>query len=105
LNTFAADKKVLKMAIRFLHTPKNKEFKFKPRYYNEEKEELEKRIKKIKQEMGVEDDDTTKSYTPHIKGQMRGYFRKNIEQKRKSSVRLIVILVVLFALVYFLLYY
>ncbi len=93
------------MALKFFHTPKNKQFNFQPRYYNEEKEELEKRIQKIKREMGVEDDDTVKPYTPNIKGQMRGYFRKNIEQKRKSTVRLVVILIVLFALVYFLLYF
>ena len=55
--------------------------------------------------MGVEDKDTAKPYTPHIKGQMRGYFRKNTEQKRKSTVRLVVILIALFALVYFLLYF
>jgi len=93
------------MAIRFLHTPKNKQFSFKPRYYNEEKEELQKRIQKIKREMGVEDEDTQKPYSPHIKGQMRGYFRKNVEQKRKSTIRLIIILLILFAMVYFLLYF
>ena len=45
------------MAIKFLHTPNNKKFKFKPRYYDEQKEELEKRVEQIKKEMGVSDDD------------------------------------------------
>ena len=40
------------MAIKFLHTPKNKQFNFKPRYYNQEKE-LEywktKDIKEVKE--------------------------------------------------------
>ncbi|MCK5029594.1 MAG: hypothetical protein KAR57_08165 [Bacteroidales bacterium] len=94
------------MAIRFLHTPKNKKFKFSPRYYNEQKEELEKRIQIIKREMGVEDiEDSDKPYIPNIKGQMRGYFKKNVEQKRKSTIRLVIILIVLFAIVYFLLYF
>ena len=94
------------MAIKFLHTPKNKQFKFTPRYYDEQKEELENRIQKIKREMGVENlEDSDKPYVPNIKGQMRGYFKKNIEQKRKSTMRLIIILIVLFAIVYFLLYF
>ena len=91
------------MAIRFLHTPKNKQFKFKPRYYDEQKEDLEKRVGQIKQEMGAADDEP---YVSGIrKGQMRGYFKKNIEQKRKSTMRLIIILAILVAAVYFLLYF
>ncbi len=94
------------MAVRFFHTPKNKQFKFKPRYYDEQKEELENRVRRIKQEMGVNElEDGDKPYIPNIKGQMRGYFKKNVEQKRKSTIRLVIILVVLFAMVYFLLYY
>ena len=93
------------MAVRFLHTPKNKQFNFKPRYYNEEKEELEKRVQKIKRELGVEDEDTTQPYSPHIKGQMRGYFKKNVELKRKSTIRLVIILLILFVAAYFLLYF
>lgn len=94
------------MAIKFLHTPKNKQFKFTPRYYDEQKEKLENRIQKIKREMGVEDlEDSDKPYVPNIKGQMRGYLKKNVEQKRKSTIRLVIILIVLFAIVYFLLYF
>ena len=94
------------MAIRFLHTPKNKQFNFKPRYYDEQKEELDKRVEQIKKEMGVSDDDPQKPYVSSIKkGEMRGYFKKNVEQKRKSSLRFIIILIVLFAIVYFLLYF
>jgi len=94
------------MALKFLHTPRNKQFNFKPRYYNEEKEELQKRIEKIKREMGVRNSDgEEKPYVPNIKGQMRGYFKKNVAEKRKSTLRLVVILVVLFAMAYFLLYF
>lgn len=93
------------MAIKFLHTPRNKQFSYQPRYYDEQKEELEKRVQKIKREMGIEDDDSANAYIPNIKGQMRNHYRKNIEQKRKSTVRLVVILFVLLALVYYLLFY
>ena len=41
------------MAVRFFHTPKNKSFKFTTRYYDESKEELDKRVAQIKQEMGM----------------------------------------------------
>ncbi|HAF29301.1 MAG TPA: hypothetical protein DCG75_09675 [Bacteroidales bacterium] len=94
------------MAIRFFHTPRNKEFSFKPRYYNEQKEELENRVKSIKREMGVTDlEDSDKPYVPNIKGQMRGYFKKNVEHKRKSNLRIVIILIILFTAAYFLLYY
>lgn len=95
------------MALKFLHTPKNKKFSFKPRYYDEQKEELEKRVREIKREMGIKDDENgDKPYVPTIrKGQMRGYFKKSVEQKRKSTIRLIIILIILFAIIYFLLYF
>lgn len=92
------------MAIRFLYTPKSKRFNFKPRYYNEQKEDLENRVRSIKREMGVEElKDEDKPYVPNIKGQMRGYFKKNIEQKKQSNIRLIVIMAILLTAAYFLL--
>ncbi|NOQ24770.1 MAG: hypothetical protein GQ564_05340 [Bacteroidales bacterium] len=94
------------MAIRLLYTPKSKRFNFKPRYYNEQKEDLENRVRSIKREMGVEDlKDSDKPYVPNIKGQMRGYFKKNIEQKKQSNVRLIVIMAILLVAAYFLLFF
>lgn len=94
------------MAIRFLHTPKNKKFKFATRYYDEGKEDLERRVEQIKQEMGVNDNDPNKPYVSQIrKGQMRGYFKKSQEQKKNSIIRLAVILIVLIIIAYFLLYY
>ncbi|MBI9055386.1 MAG: hypothetical protein JEY96_16305 [Bacteroidales bacterium] len=94
------------MSIRFFHTPKNKKFNFSPRYYDEQKEELEKRVEQIKKEMGVSDDDPNKPYVSSIrKGQMRGYLKKTSKQKRQSTGRLIIILLVLALTAYFLLYF
>ena len=94
------------MAIRFLHTPKNKSFKFAPRYYDEQKEELEHRVDQIKKEMGVKDGDPNKPYITGIrKGQMRGYFKKSAEVKRKSTMRMVLIFVILITIAYFLLYF
>ena len=92
--------------VRFFYTPKNKKFNFKPRYYDEQKEDLEKRVEQIKREMGISDDDPNKPYVSTIrKGQMRGYLKKTTKQKRQSSSRLLIILIVLIIIVYFLLYF
>jgi len=94
------------MAIKFFHTPKNKKFNYSPRYYDEQKEELEKRVEQIKREMGVSDDDPDKPYVSSIrKGQMRGYLKKKSKQQRRSTARLVIILIVLILLAYFLLYF
>ncbi|HKL09121.1 MAG TPA: hypothetical protein VJ896_10120 [Bacteroidales bacterium] len=94
------------MAIRFFHTPKNKQFKYSPLYYDEQKEELDRRVRQIKREMGVNDlDESGKPYIPNIKGQMRGVFKRKHEEKKRANSRLLIILIVLLALVYFLLFY
>ncbi len=94
------------MAIRFFHTPKNKRFNYSPLYYDEQKEELDRRVRQIKREMGVKDlDDSDKPYIPNIKGQMRGVFKRKHEEKKRATSRLLIILVVLLAIVYFILFY
>ncbi len=92
------------MAIKFFHTPNNKKFKFKPRYYDEQKEELDKRVEQIKKEMGISDDEKSPYVSTIRRGEMRGYLKKNVDRKRRSTLRLVIILIVLFAIVYFLLY-
>ena len=89
------------MAIRFFKLPKNKEFNYVPRYYDEQKEELNERIKKIEQEMGVKSE-SKEAYVPNIKGQMRSYYNKNVKEKKQSNLRLILILIALFIIAYFL---
>ncbi|HAN19934.1 MAG: hypothetical protein A2X13_11055 [Bacteroidetes bacterium GWC2_33_15] len=90
------------MALKFFHTPKSKQFNYKPRYYDERKEELENRINQIKKEMGKEDlSDSEKPYTSNIKGQIRRSGKRTKVSKDKSNLRLILIIVILFALIYF----
>jgi hypothetical protein len=90
---------------------KNKSFNYTPRYYDERKEELEKRIAQIKKEMGVTDDSEKakvieKAYSVDIKGKMRSRFRPaRRSDSRKSSIRLLIILIVLMAISYFIFYY
>jgi len=90
------------MAMKFFHLPKSKQFNYKPRYYNEQKEELENRINQIKREMGKGDlSDSKKPYIPNIKGQIRGFGKRTKISRDKSNLRLILIIAILFALVYF----
>ncbi len=63
----------------FFKLPKHKQFDFKPRYYNADKEEFDERVRQS------EIDSTGKSdrkYVPNIKGKMR---RHLIDQKMSPS--------------------
>ena len=88
----------------FFKINKNKQFNFIPRYYDPQKEDLEKRIRSIEQEMGVKEGE---AYRPSLrKGQMRNYFRgKKRKAQKQSNIRLIIILIVLFIISYFLFFY
>ncbi len=88
----------------FFKINRNRRFNFIPRYYDPQKENLEKRIKSIEQEMGVKEGE---AYRPSIrKGQMTNYFnRKKGKAQKQSNIRLIIILLVLFLVSYFLFFY
>ncbi len=92
---------------RFFKLPRIKRFEYKPRYYDERKEALEYRIRQIKLEMGIEDDDpdagkyVKEMHAVRIKGQMRSNFKKNRRSVRRSNVRLLIILLALLALSYY----
>lgn len=96
---------------RFFKLPKIKQFEYKPRYYDERKEALDKRIAQIKAEMGITDDRPEGNkyfrgdYKTHIRGQMRSYFKQTRRQKRTSNFRLLVILLILLALAWYIIYY
>lgn len=87
-------------------TPRHRKFEYRPIYYNQQKEELQERIRKIEQEMGVHQKaEGNSNYRPSIqRGQMRGHFRDVKRLKRQSNVRLLIILLALFALAYYLVY-
>ena len=96
---------------RFFKTPKTKQFHYKPRYYDERKEELDKRIAQIKSEMGVTDEQPEGNqywrgdYKTRIKGQMHGYFKQARRARRTSNIRLLVILFILLALAWYIIYF
>ena len=89
---------------RFFKLPRPNQFNYSPRYWDPEKEEREERIRRIKQEMGVEvPTDPTRSTI------RRGSFRQasqqtKIKATRSSNIRLLVILAALFLIAYLLFY-
>ena len=87
----------------FFKIPKHRTFNFVPRYYNERKEKLEERIRSAEQELGIKREDEV--YQPRItRGSMRGYIHKSSVDKKKSSIRLFVILGILLLVVYLMLF-
>lgn len=78
--------------------PEYRKFNLKPRYWDPEKEEREMREKRIKAELGIQDDD--KQYIPHVQGQLRHEYERRksarINAGSARTIRLFMILVLLF---------
>ena len=87
----------------FFRLAKNKQFNYMPRYYNEQKEEMKKRKERIAREIDAENDSSGEKRIPLMKGQIRNYYQQNSKTyKRKSNIRVLVILVILLFLAYYL---
>jgi len=89
---------------RFIKLPKHKTFNYSPRYWDPEKEEREERIRRIKQEMGI-DVPSDPNRTTIKRGSFRQASQKaKVRATRGSNIRLLIILAVLFFLAYLLFY-
>jgi hypothetical protein len=89
---------------RFIKLPKHKTFNYSPRYWDPEKEEREERIRRIKQEMGI-DVPSDPNRTTIRRGSFRQASQKaKVRATRGSNIRLAIILAVLFLLAYLLFY-
>lgn len=87
------------MAISFIKLPKYRQFEYKPRYWDPEKEEREARIREIKRDMGYEmPSDPTR--TTIRRGSFRQRQKQKVKASRASNIRLLVILAVLFIIAY-----
>lgn len=84
--------------------PEYKRFNLKPRYWDPEKEKREEREKRIKHELGLEED--SDQHIPHIKGQFRRELQRRKAERSgynsKYTLRLFMILVGLFMLAFLL---
>lgn len=80
----------------------HKKFDYTPRFYDEEKERREERVKNAKLELGLHENDET--YIPDLKGKMRRDFRERIARDRKSNrnsnLRVFFILAILLGIAY-----
>jgi len=90
------------MRINFIRLPGHRIFSFTPRYYNEQKEQMEERVQRAKRELGIKEEG--EEYKPIIKGQMKSLFKSNVREKKQSNLRLAVILIVLILIAYWLFY-
>ena len=88
--------------------PPHKNFKFKTRYYDADKEEFEERVERAKRDAGITGAVNDKgTYVPNIKGQMKHYMnrRPSLQKARnKSSLRMIFIAIILGFIAYYFLY-
>ena len=89
--------------IGFFKIPKPRQFNYKPVFYDADKEELKEREQVIKQELGLADEnDPRVSIRNRIR---REYSRKrNVGTSRKSSLRLIIIIMILTGIAYYILH-
>lgn len=89
------------MAGRFIRLPKSKNYRVPSRYYDEQKELMEKRRKRIelelKEEQRVASDP---DYEHHMRGQMRGLFKERQRASRQSNLRVILVLAALCLAIY-----
>ena len=87
----------------FFRIGDHRRFNFTPRYYDEQKEDLEQRIRQIESEMGVNHGE---AYVPKIrKGQMGNYMRKKRRvHNKQANIRLVIIVLFLILAAWFLFY-
>jgi len=87
---------------RFFRPVPYNRFDYKPLYYDPEKEQRELRNAAIKRELGMQDEN--QPYTPNIKGQMQRLIHHKRSEDKASNIRLVLILAMLFAITYWVLY-
>ncbi len=100
------------MALKFFNLPKPRQFDFKPRYWDPDKEDREERVRLIREELGMKGDPSDRgdsgSHRPYIRGQfrkaMRNSSRTTPDARRQSNRRLLIIIGILLLIFYFLLY-
>lgn len=95
--------------ISFFKVPPLREFNYRPRYYDPDKERREKKRLKMRAEKGeLDDDEEVKAGNGSLirSGAMRSRheaFRDSmVRQKKKSQIRLIILVVILSGLFYYL---
>ncbi|HOY37925.1 MAG: hypothetical protein KBB11_05850 [Bacteroidales bacterium] len=89
------------MAFSFFKLPGHSVFEYQPRYFDLEKERINKRRRQLKLERG---EDITDPDNPgsSIKGSYSSLFQRNSKYKKQSAVRILIRLAFLAVLIYLL---
>jgi hypothetical protein len=87
--------------MRFFKQPKHQKFKYVPRFYDPDKEDLQQRLQKARQEQ----EHTPEAMKSRISSGLRSYRAGNGELRRKSVIKsnmvVVFIVIILIILTYF----
>lgn len=86
----------------FFKLPDHYVFNYKPRYYDPQKEQMEKRVQKIKKKLGIEDENKNIKYKADINFRRDGMHRRR--KDRNALARFLVILTFLLLMAYILIF-
>ena len=93
------------MAIpRIFRLNRHRQFNYTPMFYNAEREERERRNLLIAAELKQEQSEKYEFKSGIQRGSMRHYIKSNKRSTRNSSIRLVIIISILFFIAYILLY-
>ncbi|MCB0805844.1 MAG: hypothetical protein KDC05_08605 [Bacteroidales bacterium] len=84
------------MKIVFFRTPKPRQFKYPPRYYDAEKERWEQR----KKELGLSEDGKT-DFSSRINSNWNRFRKSDHSRKRKAEMSVLIYLFIVALLIYF----
>jgi len=95
---------------KFFHTPPSKQFNYRPRFYDPDKEEHEDRVKRVKGEMGIVEEkvDDGKPFRANLRGQFRnpdGWQSKSSTDSRKSQNKRLFVFVFVLAIAFYLYFF
>ncbi|OQX72309.1 MAG: hypothetical protein B6D61_14100 [Bacteroidetes bacterium 4484_249] len=85
------------MKIVFFRTPKPKQFKYPPRYYDEEKERWERRRK----ELGIGENGKKTDFKSQVGSRWRRLRKTDNSRQKKANMSVIIYLLIVAMLIYF----
>ena len=93
------------LLISFFKLNKPKQFNYEPLYYDERKEQLQERIRNIEIEMGKNPvGGTAEIKRTLVRGSFSKYRTIRRKHQRQSSIRLLIIMILLITIIYLLFY-
>lgn len=83
------------MKVTFFRTPKPKQFKYPPRYYDEEKERLEYR----RRELGLSGEKA--DFGAQVSANWKRMRKRDVQRKKKAEFSVVIYLLIVGLLIYF----